>query len=124
MTEAFGIKVDYKEIAVVALVGAGVVWLAKTTIKEVANKVSETLPDIGDIGNAINPVNKDNIFNRAVQSVGETLSGDSEWNLFESVFGPYPIPDSQRERDNSWWDTPENQGVAGDIVDSGASGTW
>jgi hypothetical protein len=121
VTEAFGIKVDYKEIAVAALVGAGVVWLAKTTIKEVADKVSETLPDIG---NAINPVNKENIFNRAVQSVGETLSGDSEWNLFESVLGPYPLPDSQRERDNSWWDTTENQGVAGDIVDTGASGTW
>jgi len=36
---------------------------------------------VGEAGQAVNPVNPENIFNRAVNNAGRSISGQSDWTL-------------------------------------------
>ena len=36
---------------------------------------------VAAVGNAVNPVNPENVFNQGVLSVGQALTGDKSWTL-------------------------------------------
>lgn len=58
-------------VAAVAVVGVAAIYLAEKKAREAA----------ADIGQAINPVNNDNIFASGVNSVGAKLTGDQNFKL-------------------------------------------
>ena len=58
-------------VAAVAVVGVVVVYLAEKKAREA----------VGTVGQAINPVNNDNIFASGVDSVGAKLTGDENFKL-------------------------------------------
>ncbi|MEY8198688.1 MAG: hypothetical protein RPS47_05565 [Colwellia sp.] len=58
-------------VAAVGVVGAVGVWYAKNQASEAA----------GVVGDALNPVNDGNIFNRAVLAVGRKITGNKTWSL-------------------------------------------
>tara|TARA_R110001599_G_scaffold287356_2_gene489917 strand:+ start:10381 stop:10617 length:237 start_codon:yes stop_codon:yes gene_type:complete len=60
-----------KQTLMVIVAGGLLLWYVKDKAVEVVKTV----------GNAINPVNPENVFYEGVNSVGSSLSGDSEWTL-------------------------------------------
>lgn len=68
-------------VAALAVVGGVALYVAEKKGREA----------VGAIGNAINPVNNDNIFASGVDSVGAKLSGDKNFKLggwIYDVFNP------------------------------------
>lgn len=71
-----GVSVNTKEIIVVAAIGACGVWAAK---KFIAEPVIDGLKNAAvETGDAINPVNDDNIFNRGFNAVWQKVTGSPE----------------------------------------------
>ena len=42
---------------------------------------NKTVEVVSEVGQAINPVNPDNIFSEGVDSIGGAISGDDDWSL-------------------------------------------
>ena len=42
---------------------------------------NKTVEVVSEVGQAINPVNPDNIFSEGVDSIGGAISGDDGWSL-------------------------------------------
>lgn len=66
-------------VAAVAVVGVVVVYLAEKKAREAA----------ADIGQAINPVNNDNIFASGVDSVGSKLTGNENFKLGSWIYDQF-----------------------------------
>jgi len=64
-------KFSDKQILMIIGAGGLLLWYLKNKTVEV----------VGDVAEAINPVNPDNIFNEGVNSVGSAISGDDDWSL-------------------------------------------
>ena len=58
-------------VAAIAIAGLGVAYLAEKKARKVAS----------DVGNAINPINNDNVFASGVDAVGAKLTGKSNFKL-------------------------------------------
>lgn len=57
---------------------AGAYVLGKVIVKDAADEVGAVA---ADVGNAINPTNRNNIFYRGVNSIGAALTGKDDFNL-------------------------------------------
>jgi len=71
-----GVSVQTKEIIIAAVVGAGAVWALKNlVIVPAAKAVADIAPEAAQ---AVNPVNNDNIFNRAFESLYQAVTGSDQ----------------------------------------------
>ena len=73
------------QVTIIAAVGVGVLYFAERKARKVAS----------DVGQAINPVNNDNIFAAGVDSVGAKLTGDDNFKLgawIYDLFHEEPTP--------------------------------
>lgn len=68
----FGISLNTEEIVLTCIIGAGAVYAVK---KLVVEPVAEKLPEIGE---AINPVNNENIFAQGANSIWQAITGSTE----------------------------------------------
>ena len=59
------------QLLLLGLMGAGVVYYTQKKARELAS----------DVGEGLNPNSKDNIVNRGVNAIGETLTGDENFIL-------------------------------------------
>lgn len=64
-------KLTNSQMLMILVAGGLLLWYTK-------NKAGEA---VLAVGNAVNPVNPDNIFNSGVNAIGSSISGDSEWTL-------------------------------------------
>ena len=66
---------------------AAVAAVAAVALYFIGRKVAGALPGAAaTVGNAINPVNPDNIFAGGVNAVGGALSGSSDWSLGSWIY--------------------------------------
>ena len=64
-------KLTNQQVLMILAAGGLLLWYAK-------NKEGDA---VAAVGNAVNPVNPDNVFYAGVSEIGSTLSGDDEWTL-------------------------------------------
>lgn len=83
-------KIEKIIVLLIALVV--VVWLFIVWSKEKAAKVAES------VGEALNPTSHENIFNKAVNSVGESVTGKAGWTLGGAIYDFLHKDDELREQ--------------------------
>lgn len=65
------ISINSKAILTLAAVGLGAAWLAR-------NQVTAGVKAVGE---AVNPVSRENVFHKGVEAVGVAVSGDPNFSL-------------------------------------------
>jgi len=64
------------QVTMIAAVGIGILYFAERKARKIAS----------DVGQAINPVNNDNIFYQSTNAIGAKLTGDSNFNLGRWIY--------------------------------------
>lgn len=71
---------EHQSLAVLVAIGAIAIYFAGGYAAKKAGEAA------AKAGNAINPINNDNVFNRGFESVGQYITGDKNWTLGGSIY--------------------------------------
>lgn len=77
---ATGVDITEREIYIVLAVVAGIVILAGAGVAKAAQVIQE------DLVPAVTPTNPENVFNQAVNSVGQAVTGEADWTLGGQIY--------------------------------------